>query len=80
MCVTALLYLHIHTAGNYNDDSSNIVDVFVEGGGDANVVADCDEDASLVDYCFEFNDGGDDEAGEEDEEVATVNIDVNAPG
>ena len=58
-----------------NDSSSNYSDVIEEEGIGANDAADAVKDGPPF-TSIEFNDGGGDKAGEEDEEVAAANIPV----
>ncbi len=59
-----------------DDGSSNYSHVIEEEGVGANDAADAVKDGPPF-ACIEFNDGGGDKAGEEDEEVAAANITVN---
>ena len=59
-----------------NDGSSNYSDVIEEEGVGANDAADVVKNGPLF-ASIEFNDGGGDKAGEEDEEVVAANIAVN---
>ena len=58
-----------------NDGSSNYSDVIEEEDIGANDAADAVKDGPPF-ASIEFNDGGGDKAGEEDEEVGTANIPV----
>jgi hypothetical protein len=59
-----------------NDSSSNYSDIIEKEGVGANDAADVVKNG-LPFASIEFNDGGGDEAGEEDEEVAAAYIAVN---
>jgi hypothetical protein len=66
----------VESSHSCNDGSSNYSDLIEEEVVGANDAADVVKDGPPF-ASIEFNDGGSDKAGEEDEELAAANIPVN---